>query len=258
MESYNFIIKPFPDYSYPTYLLLNLIMDILSGRRRSFRRDSIACISTLIPPLRICGKENIPSSGPCLITFNHYYRPGFNAWWNALAVAAQLPMETHIIVTGELTFPGKWFAPVGRPLSRWALKRIARIYGFTSMPPMPPCDKDVMARAQSVREVLSFVDRTKNPVISLAPEGGDMPGGRLAYPPLGAGRFMALLAKKGLKVIPVGVFEQDGSFCVHFGPAYELAIQHSFPSGQLDREVAKQIMENIAPLLPSQLRGEFL
>jgi hypothetical protein len=192
-----------------------------------------------------------------LLTFNHYSRPGFNAWWIALAVASQLPMDAHFVMTGELTFPGKRFSPGGMPLSRWVLRGVAKVYGFTSMPPMPPREKDVAARAQSVRAVLSFAGRTKNPVVCLAPEGADMPGGRLTFPPSGAGRFMLQLAGKGLKVIPVGVWEQDGSLCVNFGSAYMLAVPDDIPSDEKDREAAKTVMENIALLLPAHLRGDF-
>jgi hypothetical protein len=253
----NIIIKSFPDYSYPTYLLLNLIIDILSGRHRSFRTDSVTCLVRLNPPLIVIGKENIPTAGPCLITFNHYSRPGFNAWWNALAIASQLPKEAHFIMTDELTFPGKWYALVGRPLSRWALKKIARTYGFTSMPPMPPREKDVEARAQSVRQVLSYVEKSENPVICLAPEGGDMPGGSLAMPPTGSGRFMAHLAEKGLKIIPVGIWEGDGCLCVNFGPRFELSILTKIAAEERDQLAAKIVMKRIALLLPSYLRGEF-
>jgi 1-acyl-sn-glycerol-3-phosphate acyltransferase len=252
------IIMSFPHYSYPTYLLFNLVTDILFGGCRSFRADAAACLARLIPPLRVSGEENIPSSGrPCLLTFNHYFRPGFNAWWIALAVASQLPMGAHFVMTDELTFPGKWYAPVGMSLSRWVLRRGAKVYGFTSMPPMPPREKDVAARAHAVRAVLSFVGQTQNPVICLAPEGGDMPGGRLAYPPAGAGRFMLQLAGKGLKVVPVGVWEQDGCLCVKFGPAYALADPGGRSAEEKDRAAAKTVMEYIALLLPSHLRGEF-
>jgi 1-acyl-sn-glycerol-3-phosphate acyltransferase len=247
----------FPHYSYPTYLLFNLVTDILFEGSRSFRADAGACLARLIPPLQVSGKENIPSSGPCLLTFNHYFREGFNAWWIALAVASQLLMEAHFVMTDELTFPGKWYAPVGMPLSHWALRRAAKVYGFTSMPPMPPREKDVAARARSIRAVLSFVGQTKNPVICLAPEGGDMPGGRLAYPPAGVGRFMLQLAGKGLKVVPVGVWEQDGYLCVHFGPAYALTAPDGISANEKDRAAAKKVMKNIALLLPSHLRGEF-
>lgn len=247
----------FPQYSYPAFLLNELASDALFGRHRSFRADAVACIARLVPPLQVFGKDNIPSSGPCLLTFNHYSRPDFKAWWIALAVASQLPMEARFIMTGELTSRGKWYSPGGIPLNRWVLKRVAKVYDFTSMPPMPPRRKDVEARAHAVREVLSFAERTKNPVICLAPEGADMPGGRLTYPPSGAGRFMLQLAGKGLKVIPVGVWEQDGCLCVRFGPPFELSVPAQRSSDEKDRAAAKVVMENIAGLVPSQLQGEF-
>jgi 1-acyl-sn-glycerol-3-phosphate acyltransferase len=237
--------------------LNELAGNALFGEHRSFREDAIACIARLVPPLQVFGKENIPSNGPGLLTFNHYSRPDFNAWWIGLAVASQLPMEAHFVMTGELTSPGKRYSPGGMPFSRWLLRRVAKVYGFTSMPPMPPREKDVEARARSVREVLSFAERTKNPIIGLAPEGADMPGGLLTYPPSGAGRFMLQLAGKGLNVIPIGVWEQGGCLCVSFGPAYELSVPSQMSSDEKDRAAAKVVMENIARLLPSHLRGEF-
>lgn len=247
----------FPRYSYPAHILLGVARDWLLLRHRSFRADSAACLAELIPPLKVSGREHIPSAGPCLLTFNHYFRPGYNAWWTTLAIASQLPMEAHFVMTDELTFPGKWYAPVGSRLSHWVLRRGAEVYGFTSMPPMPPREKDVAGRARSVREALSFADRAKDPVIGLAPEGGDMPGGRLADPPSGVGRFVFQLAGRGLKVIPVGVFEQAGCLWTGFGPAYALTVPKGISADERDRIVAKQVMENIAPLLPTHLRGEF-
>jgi hypothetical protein len=246
-----------PHYSYPAFLLNNLAGDVLFGGHRSFHADSAACIARLDPPLQISGKENIPAGGPCLLTFNHYSRPDFNAWWIALAVASQLPMDAHFVMTGELTFPGKRYSPGGMPLSRWVLKRVAKVYGFTSMPPMPPREKDLAARASSVRAVFSFVKRTKNPVICLAPEGADMPGGRLTYPPSGSGRFMLQLAGNGLKVIPVGVWEQDGCLWVKFGMMYTLVVAGGLSADEKDWAAAKMVMEKIAQLLPTHLRGEF-
>jgi hypothetical protein len=247
----------FPQYSYPAFLINELASDALFGRHRSFREDAVACIARLAPPLQVLGKENIPSSGPCLLTFNHYSRPDFNAWWIALAVASQLPMDAHFIMTSELTTPGKRYSPGGMPLTRWVLKRVAEVYGFISMPPMPPREKDVEMRARAVREVLSYAERTKHPVICLAPEGADMPGGRLTYPPSGAGRFMLQLSGKGLKVVPVGVCEQDCCLCVRFGAAYALSVTGKMSSDEKDRAAAKVVMENIARLLPPHLHGEF-
>jgi 1-acyl-sn-glycerol-3-phosphate acyltransferase len=220
----------------------------------------------LKPPLRVYGVENVPLSGPCLITFNHYFRPHFHAWWLALAVAAVVPVEMHWVMTGELTFPGKWYAFLGKPISRWVLRRLAKIYGFTTMPPMPPRPKDVEARARSVRGVLEYLRAHPAAILGLSPEGGDDPNGRLAWPAPGAGRFLLLLAGTGFPILPVGMYEQAGEFCLRFGAAYRLrassrassrAIPPRLGPDERDRRVAEIIMTNIARQLPQRLRGEF-
>ena len=124
---------PYPDYSYPPSVSIGLAASVFFGGRRTFRVDGQACVERINPSLHLLGEENIPQNGPCILTFNHYYRPGFNAWWMALALAATIPAEVHFVMTGELTFPGKWYAPLGMAGSRWLLKRFSRIYGFTTM-----------------------------------------------------------------------------------------------------------------------------
>ena len=128
----------YPAYSYPLRLAPGFSVSILCGTQRSFRTDAQACLERVKPPLCILGEENIPQTGPALITYNHYYRPGFPHWWQALAIAAVIPQEIHLAMTGELTYPGKWYEPLGMAGSRWLLRRLAKVYGFTSMPPMPP------------------------------------------------------------------------------------------------------------------------
>ncbi len=247
----------YPSYTYPKYIGWSLAASVFFGRRRSFRRDGQACIQRLRPPLRVLGQENIPRGGPCLITFNHYYRRGFDAWWMALAIAATVPVDMHFVMTGELTFPGKWYAPFGMVGSRWLLKRIGKAYGFSTMPPMPPRSRDVEARAGSVRAVLSYVRSHPQTVLGLAPEGGDQPGGVLNWPAQGAGRFIALLTGSGMPVIPVGVYEEDGFLCLNFGRVHLLSIPRDLPPAEKDREVVKVVMDAIAALLPLRLRGRF-
>jgi hypothetical protein len=253
----------YPRYSYPPFGVLDLASNVLIGGHRSFRADSKRCIERLKPPLRVLGDENIPQSGPCLITFNHYYRPGFGAWWLALAIAAVVPVEMHWIMTGELTYPGKWYAPLGMVGSRWLLSRFGRIYGHTSMPPMPPRPQDMETRARAVREVLSYVKEHPHAILGLAPEGGDQPGGRLSWPAEGAGRFGLLLAGRGLRFVSVGAYEAEGVLCLSFGPAYRVGAAHelSVPRGlspvEKDCQAAKIIMKHIAQQLPLHLRGEF-
>jgi len=247
----------YPIYSYPSNTITGLVRDVIFLRQRVFRDDARACISRLIPPLQVICRENIPASGGYVITVNHYYRPGFAAQWIALAISSVVPSDIHWIITGELTFPDKWYAPLGMPVSRFILKRGALVYGFTAMPPMPPRPRDVEARAASVRAVLDYAKQTKDPIIGLAPEGGDQIGGKLTVPAPGAGRFGLLLAARGLKFAPVGVYESDGELCLHFGEVYDLSISRNLSSDEKDKQAAQIMMEHIAALLPSNLRGEF-
>ncbi len=246
-----------PRYNYPPFSFFRLAPNVFFGGKRSFRRDGQMCIDQLVPPLHVFGKDNVPGNGPCLLTFNHYYRPGFNAWWMALALAATLPVDIHFVMTGELTYPGKWYAALGQTGSRWLLRRFSKIYGFTTMPPMPPRAKDVAARARSVRETLTFARLHPQAVLGLAPEGGDQPGGVLNWPSGGAGRFILLLTLQGFPILPVGVFEENGEFCLRFGSAYHLQVPGNSEPDEKDHAAARAVMSAIALQLPPHLRGEF-
>jgi hypothetical protein len=252
------VVDIYPHYSYPPFGFLRLALHVLFARQRSFRRDGQLCLECLTPPLRVLGAQHIPQGGPCLITFNHYYRPGFNAWWMALALAATLPVDIHFVMTGELTYPGKWYAPLGKAGSRWLLKRLSKIYGFTSMPPMPPREKDVTARARAVRKTLTFARQHPQTILGLAPEGSDQPDGLLSLPAPGAGRFVLLLAAQGFPILPVGIYEENGEFCLHFGPAYRLQIPRNLNPDGKDRHAAQTIMSAIAAQLPPHLCREFI
>jgi hypothetical protein len=247
----------YPRYFYLPGNIFRVAVNVFFGGQRSFRADGQVCIRQLKPPLRVLGAENIPQAGPCTITFNHYYRPGFQAWWMALAIAATVPVDIHFVMTGELTFPGKRYAPLGMAGSHWLLKRLSRIYRFTTMPPMPPRPKDVQARARSVRAVLSFIKVHPQSILGLAPEGGDQPGGLLNWPPAGAGRFISLLAGPGSRIVPVGAYEEDGQLCLNFGEAYILRAPDGLSVDEKDHAVAAIVMRAIARQLPLRLRGIF-
>jgi 1-acyl-sn-glycerol-3-phosphate acyltransferase len=247
----------FPRYTYPPGLVLNAAASLLMGGRRSFRADSTACIARLQPPLQVQGSSNIPRAGPCLLIFNHYYRPGFSAWWMSFAIASVVPQEIHFVMTGELTYPGKWYALLGQAGSRLLLRGISRMYGFTTMPPMPPRPTDVKARAASVRATLAYFNTHPRSIIGLAPEGGDQPGGRLNWPAAGAGRFIALLTSPGIPIVPLGVYEESGRLCLSFGKAYVTEYPSALSADERDHWVIKASMQAIAKQLPFPLRGEF-
>ena len=246
-----------PRYVIPRILVAALIRDILFLRKRDFRRDAQACIANLHPSLEILGRENIPQHGPCVITVNHYHRQGFGAQWLALTISALVPAKVHWVMTGEFTYPGKWYEAFGTMGSKILLKRIASVYGFSTMPPMPPREKDVEARTAAVRAVLKYVRQTREPVLGLAPEGHDPPEGVLSRPASGVGRFGLLLSKAGLQFIPVGAYEVGGIFHIHFSESYTLSVSQNLSPNEKDTQASRIIMQNIARLVPLHLRGEF-
>jgi hypothetical protein len=157
--------------------------------------------------------------------------------------------EIHWVMTAAWTYPdSRWRQRILTPLTRWAFERVARVYGFVTMPPMPPDPEKVGARARSVLRTVRLARRLVHSagMLGLAPEGADTPG-RLGVPPEGAGEFIALLVKEGFPVLPVGVQERAGSLTVSFGPPF--APDVSKGRDVRDRLVAGQVMEAIARLV---------
>jgi hypothetical protein len=246
-----------PKYSYPPGRFLRGAWDLLLLRPRDLQQDAKACIGHLSTELRVLGMENIPHQGGCVLTINHYHRPGFGAQWIALAVTALVPLRMRWVVTGELMCEGKWYRAVGSRASRIFLKRLAFLYGLITMPPMPPRPSDVAARAASVRAILTYVRQANDPVLGISPEGYNPPNGVLSRPATGFGRFGLLLSQAGMRFIPVGGYEEEGIFHIHFGSPYELCILGAVPEHEKDDQATQIVMKNIARLLPSHLRGEF-
>lgn len=252
----------FPRYPFPWPIALRLLWAIACGKPRSFREDACACVAQLRPAPTIEGEAYIPTHGPCLITVNHYARRGFYAWWLALTISAVVPAEIHWITTSAWVYPDRLRSLTITPVTRWLLRRIAEIYNFIPMPPMPPRETEITARAQAVRRVLAYVRRTPQAVIGLAPEGRDFQAGDghpapLGVPPPGLGRFVLLLAQAGLEIVPVGAYESQGTFCLRFGPAYRLSLPPGLSSEARDRLASGQVMKHIAAQLPPALRGAY-
>jgi hypothetical protein len=245
-------------YPLPWDVLVKLAYTSLRKQRRSFGADARVCLGKLPERLRVYGGENIPQTGPCLVIANHYARPGFGVWWLAIAISASLPVEVHWIFTAEWTYPDRIRRTLLTPASRAIFERIASVYEFTTMPAMPPDPGEVERRAKAVRNVLAYVHRTPKPVIGLTPEGRDISGGKLGFPPPGVGRFISHLSAAGLALNPVGVFEESGGLCLHFGPVFSLPDKPEMPAKEKDRSISRVVMDRIAALLPGHLRGEFM
>jgi hypothetical protein len=192
-----------------------------------------------------------------VIAVNHYHRPGFWAWWLPVTISAVVPVDVHWVTTAALTYRDPLRRALYTPLTRLALRRVAWLYGFTAMPPMPPSADEAEQRARAVRRVLASIRQSAQPVVGLAPEGGDAPDGTLRRPPSGVGRFIHHLGRAGLCLVPAALFEGDGALCLRFGPPEPLPAAGPRPAGALDRAVADHVMRAIAALLPPRLRGEY-
>ena len=229
----------------------NVVGEILAGRPRPFRPAAQAAVRRLRPPLRLLGAGHLPPAGPALLTLNHYTSPAYPAWWLNLTLSAVVPFEVHWVITANLRHLG-WLAP----LSRWALRRLARVYGFTLMPAMPPDPAETTERSRAVRHALDYTQHNPTPVVGMSPEGRDFAAARLGFPAPGVGRFLLLLHARCAPVIPVGVYEDEG-LCLCFGPPYRLDVPPGLPAAERDRQTSDQVMRAIANLLPPALRGEY-
>ena len=258
-----------PNYRYPANVTLSIVRDLILGRRRSFVRDD-AELAKGILRLRIIGTIP-PDADPLLFLINHYSRPapaspaspasrgrargqGFQAWWIAIGLEAAVGREMLWSMTSAWTFPDPLRSHLITPLTEWALARVARMYGFTPMPPMPPRPQDAVRRADSVRRILRAA-RVFRPPMAMAPEGMDSPDGGLMRPPPGAGRFIAHLADAGYTLVPVGAYEEGDGFILNFGRAFLPSKGDAHDPELRDRAAADAVMASIAALLPEKLRG---
>jgi hypothetical protein len=174
-----------------------------------------------------------------------------------LGVNIAVPLEIHWLMTAAWTFPNDPNLRPFTPVTYWLFKRVAKIYGFTNMPPMPPDPNQTAYRAASVRQALRYARQATNPVMAMAPEGRDIPEGGLGAPPAGVGRFINHLVKRCQVIIPIGIYEQEGRLSLSFGPAFGLDIPPGVSPDDLDDQVSRQVMEALALQLPQHLRGVY-
>jgi hypothetical protein len=235
---------------------LRIFLSILTRGQRSLRMDARRMVGGLRPPLLVRGSPPSIGAHGTLVAVNHYHRPGFDAWWIALAIAAQFPSEMHWALTAAWTYPDALRSATLTPLTRWFFLRLAGTYGLTNMPPLAARGGDVRARARAVRQMLAYVRTADKPLIGLAPEGRDSPTGGLIRPPTGTGRFIGLLGAENLQMQAAGLYETGGRLRLCFGEPKGIP-QPSGLSAHRDQEISEWVMRGIAGCLPPELRGEY-
>jgi hypothetical protein len=247
----------YPDYpSILSWATLRSEISVLAGKQCSLRQLSLRMVQSLRPPLHVEGAPAMAGTGGMLIGVNHYHRPGFNAWWIAMAICAQFPVEIHWGITAAWTYADRFRSATATPLTRWLFRKVAKAYGLTVMPPMPAQSGEEMARAEAVRRILAYVRGTDRAMVGLAPEGGDSPTGALCQPPSGVGRFIALLGAEDLQLLPAGLYESEGRLNLRFGETRPIPRPKGLPDRR-DRDTADFVMREIASCLPASLWGEY-
>jgi len=243
-----------PRYRLPRRKLPGFAWSALTLRPRSVSRDAQTAVACLRPPPEVLGGAHVPAKGPCLVACNHYSPPWFPSWWLTLSISAAVASqrapgadrEVHWVMAGAWTYPDSaWRRRLVTPATWWAFRRVARVYGFVTMPPMPPDPSQVEARAAAVRQTLRLA-RALIPVggmVGLSPEGQAVSDAHVTEPPPGVGEFIALLVRAGLPVLPVGVHDREGPLRLSFGPVFVPEI----PADRRERDcvVARQVMDAI-------------
>lgn len=253
-----------PQYRLPVQAVGRVLWAMANRQTRSFARDAQDAMKAVPTPPQILGLDRVPAKGACLVTCNHYTRPGFGAWWTALSISAAIsmrrseaaPADIRWVMTSAWRYPeGDWRRHFVTPLTRWAFARAAEVYGFITMPPMPPSPDEVTARASAVLRTVRLARQlaAEGGLLGLAPEGRDTP--ELAQPqalggspPAGAGDFIALLVASGLPILPVGLAEDTGRLRISFGALFVPEIPRQ--RAERDRHVAHQVMQAITAQLP--------
>lgn len=223
------------------------IARVLARTLRPAPHVDISALENILPLLE---KNNLGQG--ILITVNHYSAPGFHAWWFVILISAFIPARINWVVTSGWTNSG-WLTGI----THWLFPRMASLFGFTPMPAMPPDPDQIEQRAEAVRAVLKYARETQQPVIGIAPEGGDTSGGVLSSLPPGVGRFIHLLSTECPLILPVGVWTEDRQVCLRFGSPYQLDFPGSLSRHERDQRVGDTVMYHIALLLPEQLGGNF-
>jgi len=242
-------------YEFPRLPLILFAFDFLLARPRPFHRDCRRILAANPYPRCVEGSELVLAEGPFILTMNHYNRRGLRPYHGAMAINAAIaerrPQSPYIawIITSELVGEHLGSFPIPIAVTRWALARIARVYGFLLMP--PPAAGAVV-RASVARSALRLVRR--HPV-GLAPEGGG--SGVLRPAPPGAGLFLLSLTASGAPVLPVGLWEEEETLHVRFGEPYTLSLPRSLPRDEQDRLACQQVMTSIGRLLPRTYWGAY-
>ena len=237
-------------------LLKPVLWDTLFGKSgfvRNFSED-VARLAA-VRSINISGKEHLPQSGGGLVVFNH---PDIDVIPPAIASLAGALYEGG---RSDLVFVmGYWlisfgFVGLGLDFGLEILsKRFTRLYpdNFIVVPTRASRKDYRQCRDRVKEEIVKRMSEGK--LVALTPEG-QIEADNIILPKKVFRHGSGYLARKasglGLPIIPVAIWESGDK-------KIELAIGSAFRvEGTSNQEAVIQVMENIANLMPSHLRGPF-
>jgi hypothetical protein len=211
-------MKPI-QYPVPWDQVYSLWPHIANGTCRNVDDFSGKIVAKMEPPPIYEGLEHLPADPRFLLVANHYQRQGL---W-IIHVASAITQAIANRYGRQADPPVRWVVTANWPPLRvgsyklpnpgdWLLPRVAHAL---SCYPVSFSGNDPAFTARSIKRILRDSESLDRP-IGLFPEGVAGAAGRLTDPLPGVERLIALLAKRKLPAVPVGISE-SGRFVIRFG-----------------------------------------
>jgi len=244
-------------YRIPVYRFLQAGWYAARGEPRSLGDDFRYLIRNLPAAPILTGVVNLPASGSFVLVANHYERPGLWMGWSGMIVARAVHEHTRRRLRWIAIAEWRDFRlvgiPIPPPITRFIFGRFFRTFGFIAMEPE---GSSAHERAEGVRAALQAIKQGE--VVGIFPEGDIGATPAMIRAQAGSGAFLAALAGRGAPLIPTGLHESEGRLHVVFGPPVDITDVKNVDRSQRDEAASRRVMDAVAALLPSELRGYYV